>query len=189
MKGRDSLWQTVCIVILLSGPSCAPASDEEAVKRFSLRVEEYVKLHRDVESKLPPLPERASPEQIVAHQQALAQAIRAARPRAQPGEIFSTAEDYFRRAIAAEVKGKEGETARETIKEGNPQNEPAAGPLIMTVNAGYPPNAPVSTVPPKMLLRLPPLPEELNYRFVGPHLILHDTHADLIVDFVLNVVP
>jgi hypothetical protein len=148
-----------------------------------------VKLHRDVESKLPPLPERASPEQIVAHQQALAQAIRAARPRAQPGEIFSAAEDYFRRAIAAEVKGKEGETARETIKEGNPQNEPAAGPLTIAVNAGYPPNAPVSTVPPKMLLRLPPLPEELNYRFVGPHLILHDTHADLIVDFVLNVVP
>jgi len=189
MKGRDSLWRSVCIVLVLSGPSCAPASDEEAVKQFSLRVEEYVKLHRDVESKLPALPEKASPEQITAHQQALAQAIRVARPRAQQGEILSTAEEYFRRMIAAEVKGKEGETARETIKDGNPQNEPAAGPLILAVNAAYPPKAPVSTVPPKMLLRLPPLPDELNYRFVGRHLILHDTHADLIVDFILNVVP
>jgi len=180
MRSRNSLW-SICIILLLSAPQGAITSDVEVVKQFSLRVGEYVKLHRDVESKLPALPKKASPEQITAHQQALAQVIRAARPRAQRGDIFSTAEEYFRCLIAAEVKGKDGVTARETIKDGNPQNEPTGEPLIISVNAAYPPKAPVSTVPPTMLLRLPPLPDELNYRFVGRHLILHDTHADLIV--------
>jgi hypothetical protein len=38
------------------------------------------------------------------------------------------------------------------------------------------------TVPPNILARLPILPDDLQYRFVGPHLILHDTRANLILD-------
>ena len=42
-------------------------------------------------------------------------------------------------------------------------------------------------MPPSILLNLPKLPEELEYRFVGPHLILHDVNANLIVDFIPGV--
>jgi hypothetical protein len=39
------------------------------------------------------------------------------------------------------------------------------------------------------LLRLPQLPKEVEYRFVGRDLILRDVAANLIVDFLPNAVP
>jgi hypothetical protein len=44
-------------------------------------------------------------------------------------------------------------------------------------------------MPPKLLARLPELPDELEYRLMGRHLILRDTKANIIVDAVLNVLP
>jgi hypothetical protein len=38
-------------------------------------------------------------------------------------------------------------------------------------------------MPPLLLAELPPLPEEVEYRFVGSDLILRDVQASLIVDF------
>jgi hypothetical protein len=57
------------------------------------------------------------------------------------------------------------------------------------VNSVYPKDAPLSTVPPDVLLTLPPLPEDVQYRFVGKHLILYDAKANLIIDFMLNAIP
>jgi hypothetical protein len=42
-------------------------------------------------------------------------------------------------------------------------------------------------MPPQVLAALPKLPQELEYRFVGARLILLDTHADIILDFVEGV--
>jgi hypothetical protein len=39
-------------------------------------------------------------------------------------------------------------------------------------------------MPPCLLNALPALPPELRYGFVGPHLVLWDVDAGLIVDFV-----
>jgi hypothetical protein len=36
---------------------------------------------------------------------------------------------------------------------------------------------------------LPKVPDPLEYRFVGGHLILHDSEARLIVDFLKETVP
>jgi len=33
------------------------------------------------------------------------------------------------------------------------------------------------------------LPEDLEYRFVGKHLILYDAKAGLVVDFIPNAIP
>lgn len=57
------------------------------------------------------------------------------------------------------------------------------------VNAPYPSTAPLSMVPPMLLAKLQRLPEELEYRLMNRSLILRDTHANLIVDFVDRVVP
>jgi hypothetical protein len=54
----------------------------------------------------------------------------------------------------------------------------------MKVNSRYPDEIPVSTIPPQLLEGLPKLPEEMEYRFVGNDLILMDTHAHIIADFV-----
>lgn len=189
MKARTWRWAFGSLVFLIGTSLYAPASDVDVVKEFRARADQYAKLHRSVESKLPAIPTKATPEQINAHQHALAAAIREARANANRGDIFGMAEEYFRRMVADAMKGKEGAPARKTIQDGNPVNEPSGEPIILAANAPYPSKAPLSSVPPLLLLRLSPLPDELNYRFVGRHLILHDTHADMIVDFVLNVVP
>ena len=44
-------------------------------------------------------------------------------------------------------------------------------------------------MPTRLLLALPALPEELQYRFMNRALILWDVHAELIVDFIPDVIP
>jgi len=44
-------------------------------------------------------------------------------------------------------------------------------------------------VPASVLVSLPPLPPELQYRFLRRHLILIDIGARIIVDYLPDVVP
>jgi hypothetical protein len=43
-------------------------------------------------------------------------------------------------------------------------------------------------MPPTVLVNLPSLPDEVEFRFVGKYLILRDTHADVIVDFIADAI-
>ena len=98
----------------------------------------------------------------------------------------------FNRVLTSTLgAGKNGKKMRASIKEGNPKNERAPGEVQPTiaVNAIYPTNAPLSTVPPSLLLRLPKLPTDLEYRFVGRTLVLRDREANMIVDFLKEAVP
>ncbi len=56
------------------------------------------------------------------------------------------------------------------------------------VNAAYPEGKPFPTVPAKLLVNLPPLPKEVEYRIIDKHLILRDTEANLIIDYMLNAI-
>jgi hypothetical protein len=58
----------------------------------------------------------------------------------------------------------------------------------LKVNAVYPENAPLPTIPPNLLANLAQLPKDLEYRIVGRALILRDVHANLIVDYIPNAV-
>ena len=62
-------------------------------------------------------------------------------------------------------------------------------PVVVRVNAEYPLGAARSTVPPSLLLTLPPLPACLHYRFVDRDLILLDCVAQLIVDVLPAAAP
>jgi hypothetical protein len=44
-------------------------------------------------------------------------------------------------------------------------------------------------MPATLLLMLPTLPEEVEFRFVGKHLLLRDTSANIILDYILDVAP
>ena len=59
----------------------------------------------------------------------------------------------------------------------------------LAVNGRYPDEVPLSTVPPQVLAVLPKLPEELEYRFIGPRLILLDVHAHTVSDYIETVLP
>jgi hypothetical protein len=125
------------------------------------------------------LKETDKPEQIKAAQDVLAQRIRPARPGARQGEIFTPAiAEHFRKLMRPELKGPDGQETKKAIKEDGP------GAIPLKVNARYPDEAPLPTVPPNLLLRLPKLPEDLEYRVIGSTLILRDVRANLIVDFL-----
>ena len=161
--------------------------DAGLVSAFTEKVEAYNKLRRDLAKDSPKLKETNNPAEIAAAEKALAAKIRAARVNAKRGDIFTPAtEAMFRRLIRPPLtKGPDAVENKEIIKEDAPK--PSEVPF--KVNGEYPKDAPLSTVPPDVLKALPPLPENLQYRIVGKHLILLCTQGNLIVDYMLNAIP
>ncbi len=160
-------------------------TDAVALQEFRQRVEQYVALHEQLAKKSPPPQESKDPAKFKAAQQVFAETMQVARKNAKPGDIFTPAvQATFKRMIRPELKGSEGRETKAIIKE----DAPAAGSVTLKVNAHYPETQPLSTVPPNLLARLPQLPEQLEYRIVGTHLILRDTMANLIVDYMPNAI-
>jgi hypothetical protein len=164
-------------------PAHAAAEDREALRRFQEDVAEYGDLHARLVARL------GTPESV-AEQKALAHALAASRAKARPGDIFRPeSEPVFRRLIAEQLQGPDALDARRALLEGNPAPERASVPVVLHVNGEYPIGAPRSTVPPSVLLSLPPLPACLHYRFVGRELVLVDSEAGLIVDLLPAAAP
>jgi hypothetical protein len=152
---------------------------------FKARVEKYADLHKEQAKGSARQKGNTTAEQINAQQAALAAKIQAARAGARQGDIFTPEmRPVFRRLLAPEMKGEEGRDTKAIIKD----DAPAPGTVPFKVNAKYPEGQPKPTMPTNLLLNLPPLPEPLEYRVVGQHLLLIDTAADLIVDYILNVI-
>ena len=189
------LHSAIVVMFLLAGCSARQpqfvSHDASVMKDFNDRVAKYIDLHKRLAGEIPTLKDKSNPTEIAAHKVALATAIRAARSNAKPGDIFfEGVRPQLLAIIRSEVKGAAGVDARETIKEGNPKLEgTATKKMQMVVNAPYPDDAPLSSVPPSLLLKLPKLPEEVDYRFVGRDLILRDVGANIIVDFMTGVIP
>lgn len=166
--------------------------EQEAVRTFRQRVDAYVKLRKDAAGKLPKLSKAATPEQIQQHDSAMLAAMQSARKGAKPGDIFRPeVRPLFLSVLESLFRGEKREKVKASIEEGNPTGEKAPGEVTpnVAVNAAYPKNAPLSTVPPTLLLRLPELPKDLDYRFVGHTLILRDAQANMIVDYMRGAVP
>jgi hypothetical protein len=151
---------------------------------FQARVKEYTALHNKLEGTLPELAKDSNPDQIDRHQRALGRLLQQARTDAKPGNIFTPDVQVVVRRLMADVfGGPDGAALKSSVMDENP------GPLKLTVNGRYPDAVPLSTVPPQVLQGLPELPDELEFRFLGRHLILMDEHAHIIVDLIENVLP
>lgn len=161
-------------------------TDAAVLADFKARIDKYVAIHKDAAKGDAKPKETENPAEIVARQEALAGRIRAARATAKQGDIF-TAEirTKFRRLLAPELKGEDGRDAKAVMKEDAPS--PASIPF--KVNAKYPEGAPLPSVPSNLLLTLPTLPDPLEYRIIGKHLVLLDTGAGIIVDYIPNAIP
>jgi hypothetical protein len=161
-------------------------SDAKLMADFKAKVDDYVKLRKSLEKDVPPMKKTDNPEEIIRVERAIATKTRSARAQAKRGDFFTPAtEPLFRRLINPVVKGTEGAETKAAIKDDAP--EPAKIPF--QVNGEYPKKEPLSTVPPDILKALPVLPEDIQYRFVGRHLILYDARPNIIVDFMLNALP
>jgi hypothetical protein len=198
MKRRLDLSTSVLFIVIAltsgasAGDGTVPQSDAKrvnpnarAIADFQEEVEEYVELHRKMERKLPPLPKEATPEQIDAHQRELGRLIQQARKDARPGDIFEReVRPVIRRVLYGLFTGPDGKKLRAAIADENPGET-----IKLVVNSRYPDTIPLSTVPPQIIQALPPLPDELEYRFIQNSLILLDVRAHLIVDYLSAAVP
>ena len=155
-----------------------------ALAEFNKRVEEYVALHKRVAAPLGEADDTKKPVEITGRETALAQAIRAERAQARPGDIFATpAAATLKKVIAATYRrSAEVRDTRQDAEAELPDFMPA-------VNDTYPPTHPLATFPATLLKILPELPRKLEYRIVTHHLILRDVEANLIVDVLPNAVP
>ena len=152
---------------------------------FKERVDTYMDVRKDAIKDAPPLKETTDVTKLKAAQDGMAVQIRAARANAKQGDVFTPEiVAQFRRLLNPELKGDDGRDAKAILKD----DAPPPGTIPFKVNAKYPDGASVATVPANLLLSLPTLPEPLQFKFVGNHLILLDEDADLIVDYGLNVI-
>jgi hypothetical protein len=159
--------------------------DAAVMADFKARVEKYAELHKDLAKGSAKQKEDVSAERVSAQKDALAAKIQGARAGAKHGDIFTPEiRQAFRRLLAPEMKGGEGRDAKAILKD----DAPSPGTVPFKVNAKYPESQPKPTMPANLLLNLPTLPEPLEYRVVGQHLLLIDTAADVIVDYALNVI-
>ena len=198
-------------LVLAGGTGCslhknahiAPAADVDmdakVLAKFQHEIRDYMEEHRELMQRIPNVGPNATADEIAAHRAKMTKAIQAERRNAKPGDIFKPeVEAAFRRIIAGELAGPEREAVLQEIKQGNPRVESVpnqADPtrlhpesVRVAVNAIYNEEAPVSSMPPSLLLKLPQLPEQVRYRFVGRDLILRDTEANVILDFIKEAV-
>lgn len=140
---------------------------------FSARMSRYAELRSELEKALPPVRVTNDPGEIRSAQRALAKKIRTLRAGAHEGDMLTAATGVeVKKVLCIEMNAE----TWETIMDDNP------GEFSSHVNDSYPEKRPLSTVPPNILARLPKLPHDVQYRFLGRHLILHDTRANLILD-------
>ena len=148
---------------------------------FKARVEQYVELRKKADDTAPPLKETKHAGKIKDAQQALVERIGAARSDAKPGDILTPEiAAHFRRLLHPESK----EPGTKAIMQ-----EDKVGTVPFKINGPYPDTKPLATAPPNLLEALPPLPKDIDYRFVGRHLILRDSRANMIIDYMLNAIP
>jgi hypothetical protein len=159
--------------------------DAQVLAEFQKRIAAYMDVRAKVKKGAPKLEETPDPADIQAAQKSLAEGIRTARRDAKAGDIFSPEiRRKFRELMYPEVKGPDAAATKAAMKE----DAPRPGTVRLKVNATYPETAPLPTVPPNILQNLPKLPEQLEYRVVGKHLILRDVDANVIVDYIPNAI-
>jgi len=157
--------------------------EDPRFKEFFDHVRAYIDVHKAADAKVPSLRNTDDPKEVSRREKALADAIRVLRAGAQQGDVFTPAAAKEIGAVVAEDFTARPPKDQRAILIEVPMKSPPS------INTDYPTKLPLATVPPGLLLKLPTLPDDLEYRFLGRHLILRDIKANLIVDFIPDVVP
>jgi hypothetical protein len=157
---------------------------------FQKRVDAYMAIQKAAAKDSLPIKETNNPAEIKAAQQALGVKIRAARADAKPGDVLTPEiRNKFRRLMYPVVQGTAGRETKEELEEDvHEKDEGIPKKVTLKVNANYPEGNPLPTTPSNVLMSLPKLPEQLEYRIVDKNLILRDVQANIIVDFIPNAI-
>lgn len=167
----------------LAPPVVSPA-DKVVIQAFEKQVKEYVSVRNKLKENAPKLSKDSTPEQMQAYRTALEQSLRSARAGAKRGDLFRPeASDYIRRTLKNEFQGKDRKELRETMFETETQG------VVLRVNHPYAQTAELSEMPATLLTKLPQLPKEVRYRFVGRNMLLVDRESNVIIDYMPDALP
>jgi hypothetical protein len=185
---KSQLMRAFVVIALIAASACAgrtperqPAQDE-GFGDFQQRIDAYMELHNRLKKQGPAMTTTKEPADTQASEQALASRIRADRATAKQGDIFTPAIATRLRALMnPELRGGGASNTRASIREDAPKK------FSLTVNGPYPLGEALPTMPANLLQVLPRLPEELEFRIVDRHLILRDVQANIVVDYLFDV--
>jgi uncharacterized membrane protein YdfJ with MMPL/SSD domain len=181
------------VAILAHGQVADPAAkaslsgeDQKTMASFLEAAKAYLAIDHNAPSqaKLKPTKDVAQIEQ---RRGALREVVVAARPNAKQGDLFTPpVADLFRRLMAQAMDGSKGNKVRHSLQSAEPGA--AAGAAQIAVNHDYPnqKGQPLQSTPATLLQCLPVLPKGLEYRMVGSTLVLRDSEANLVVDYLPN---
>jgi hypothetical protein len=163
-------------------PPSAGTEDARIADELQARVKQYLDLRQKAGGKLPG-PDNVSAH-IVSRQRELADKVRVVRAGAKQGEVFTPEiVQYFRRQIAASLAGRHGHKIRSSLRHAEPVN------IQLQINQSYPDRVPLQSTPPTLLLNLPQLADGMEYRILGRQLVLRDSEANIIVDYIPEALP
>jgi hypothetical protein len=164
-------------------PQVAKPAEVKLIADFEARVQAYHDLRDKVDEGGARQTQTKEPEKLTAQRDTLRANIQKARAGAKPGDIFTPEiQPFITKLLKPALKGTDGKENKNTLKEEKPI-------VSLTVNAPYPEKQPLSTVPPDVIMQLPKLPKDIEYRFIQKHLILYDSRASLIIDVIHNAIP
>lgn len=175
------------LVLLLALFACAcrettNTAADPAFAEFQRRIDAYMKIHDDVERGSGTGRITADPAELQQRREELRAALQKRRADARQGDIFTPeVAAAFRTALNPEVRGAAAADTRTAIRDGAPRE------FTLAPNAPYPDEAPYATIPASVLSALPELPPHLEYRIVTNDLILLDVHANVVVDYIYDV--
>jgi hypothetical protein len=153
---------------------------DAAIRLFRERVVAYAALHCRLEAPLLALTRTRDMRRNFVARQLLASSIRKARVQAQQGDIFLPEVAFALRSLINEaLSGRDVESFLAELHE----EHPATHGLRAVVNEPLPRGA-THQMPVVLLMVLPELPEDVEYRIVNHDLLLWDIHADLVVDYL-----
>ena len=152
-----------------------------ATKAFLDQVQKYMDFHNKVEKMVPPITETSSPEEITKREAVLGAMLIKQRPDAKEGDFFVKEYQPYLIKIIRDDFTKRPLADRRALLVELPKD------VKVEVNTIYPPGLPLATFPANLLKALPELPQGLEYRIVGQHLILRDVKGNVIVDVLRGV--
>lgn len=175
--------KTITLAVAILAAAFAQSwNDSDGVVAFSRAAESYTFMHRRLERRLPVAEVNANAETIRRVIDAMATAVRAARPDARQGDFFNPiVQQTIRTRIARALKAH-GMTPAD-VRAAELAEGVDSSAVKLTVNGDFP-WAIATAMLPSVLEALPPVPPELNYRIVGRDLVLIDVHAGLVVDIL-----
>ena len=174
-----------CSAGLLQAQAAPAKADPQttALQEFQKRLNGYVELRTKLAHDLRPLKTTANAAELAARQESLAAAIRQTRKNARVGDLIPTpVAELVRRTIQSDFQNRAPDARRAAVSE-------VTGGIAPVINRPYPAQAALPTIPPLLLAKLPLLPDNLQYRFLGRHVVILDGDTEIIIDYVANVLP